>query len=139
MIGFRQTSESKAAVDQVDRAVKKIPAAQMRASRAVAEGFAEYMRQRIYAEGFSVAPKKYPGKARDPRVLIDTKAYVESIKAVQASARSYGVQCDMQKRKFLEFGTRRQVARPHWRPGAAAYGPTARRIFQEMLKREMGL
>lgn len=55
-------------------------------------------------------------RSLDPRILVDTKEYLQSFEVLQASDGVYQVACNAQKRQWSEFGTVNQPARKHWAP-----------------------
>lgn len=73
-----------------------------------------------------LAPNKFPSKSGDPRILIDTEAYVDAITEWQENMIHYiGVKNDSVNGRgqniseyayFLEYGTSKMPERPHWRP-----------------------
>lgn len=82
----------------------------------------------------ALAPKKHPHKSGDPRILIDTEAYINAISTWQKNMISYmGVKRGITNGEgveisfyayLLEYGTadKSQVERPHWRPLVDEYG-----------------
>lgn len=107
--------------------------------RTLAEEFADDLKRLIEQQSFAWVPLS-AGYARrknmlgqDPRILIATGRYVNSIRPVQAADGSWvvgvppeplhgGSRYTLQDlARWLEFGTKRMPARPHWRPAMSLW------------------
>jgi hypothetical protein len=85
-------------------------------SRKSADWVASKLKDVIEQQKLPFAPRSANTRAGDPRVLIDTKAYVDGIEAKRTGNGEYSVVCDKQKRYFAEYGRKGQPPRPHWAP-----------------------
>jgi len=118
----------------VDRAVKKI-----------AEKCAEDVKRTILSQVFPNARLTDAWLARkaregmDPRTLIATRKYVDSIKAARVEQGVWGVTCsDNELRLRLEYGTRRgSPPRPHWGPVLDSFSRNFYDIFAKEVIAEL--
>lgn len=70
-------------------------------------------------------------RRKDPRILVESEAYVNSIKGNPDGS----VEGDKDKAIWHEYGTRRIPARPHWTPVLAELGRQAPDWLQEEVLR----
>lgn len=57
-------------------------------------------------------------KGMDPRTLVATREYLDSIKYIQTLGGAR-IECDEERKRLLEGGTSKMPARPHWGPAMA--------------------
>jgi hypothetical protein len=99
-----------AAQEKLERMYKDWDKVTVQSANKCAELFADRMKEHILNGDFTLPPKK-DWSWLDPRGLINTGSYLNSIKALGP-----GVVCDVDLRNWLEYGTRTMQSRPHWGP-----------------------
>lgn len=113
---------------QADKALKRI-----------AEETAASVRDKIAREAFEVvglSPRYVLRKRRkglDPRVLVATLDYMNSIGSKRIGKGAWGVTADVAKAVWAEYGSPKQKrpARPHWVPTLIEMEKIAPEIFSE--------
>ena len=132
---IRKFSDEKASMEaRPDLEVDPMSMSLRGVSRDMAEEFADDLRTIISRQLISWVPlsKEYAKRKRilglDPRILIATGRYIESITPVQNPDGSWVVSVPAEPlrpgskhtlkdlARWLEYGTRTMPARPHWRP-----------------------
>ena len=110
-----------------------------RALGRIAEETAAIVRDRIARESFEVVglSAKYVLRKRrqglDPRVLVATLDYMNSIGSKRIGKGVWGVTADVEKAVWAEYGSPKQKrpARPHWIPTLIEMEKIAPEIFSE--------
>lgn len=105
-----------------------------------AEHLANEIKDSILNQTASFAPASPKTKKSDPRLLIETQKYVESIEAVETGGTTAAVKMDPIGLHH-EYGTKNMPARPHIAPAIAKSGERGNtqvkvrleKIFRELL------
>jgi HK97 gp10 family phage protein len=98
-------------------APRKLEKVRQQISMTMARAVVKTVKQGIIHNEFQLAAKS-PSWARrslDKRPLINTREYLNGIKAVKV-ADGAAIEADLILWKWLEFGTKKMPARPHFRP-----------------------
>jgi hypothetical protein len=126
----------------------------------IAEEFAKYVQTIIYKQKYKWKPlsARYLQRKKDQhldlRILIATKAYVQSIRAIPRRRDKKVVSWSVGPggpgeihepsglklktlARWLEFGTSRMPARPHWRPAWSAYIRKKKTYAKQIMKKIM--
>ena len=135
---FQPTDEAAKLVGSLEKSTKEFASFKDRVTRHIAESYAKDVKRVILSQAFSnvqLSPGWIARKARerkDPRTLIATKRYYDSIKAEQVKKGEWSVVCsDDQLRRRLEQGTRTSPPRRHWGPVLDLYSRRFHDLFGE--------
>jgi hypothetical protein len=105
-----------------------------------AEHLADEIRDSILNQTAGFAPLSPKTKKTDPRILVETQKYVDSIEAVEGGGNTASVKFDAVGLHH-EYGTKNMPARPHIAPAIAKSGERGNsqvkvrleKIFRELL------
>ena len=136
MIAFRLSDGARKSLEKLRLAPKLIEAKEKEIREAAAKDVAEAVREAIEKQLFPMVPltKQYASrkaaKGLDQRILMATKKYFDSIKAVGGA-----VAADESLYNILENGTKKQPPRPHWGPAIERTSFKAvRQIAEEVIR-----
>jgi HK97 gp10 family phage protein len=143
---FTLTPASKKFIERLKRATKELPKKEKKIGKLYAETAAKLMRDGIKKQEFNhpaLTPEWKAKKAKrglDPRTLMATKAFVDTIEAKPGTDGNYGVVADAKLSKIIEHGTKNQPPRPFIRPvmekiGGAVDPKKAKELTDDLLGR----
>lgn len=119
---FKMTTAASTLVARFDGVRRDLTGTMEKVSKAHAEECAKLVTTNVKKQFYpmiALSPKYLLRKTRegkDTRILIATGKYIKGIKAAKSVDGVWGVRADMRVGKWLENGTRKMRARPHWAP-----------------------
>ena len=144
-ISFKMTPEAFAVIESVGRTRRQFEARVDRALERIATTGAERVKGIIEQQKFAPLQISLAWAARkrkeglDPRTLVATKKYLDSILPKRIGKNSWGITADMLKAILSEYGWRRIKGRPHWGPALRELSKEAGDIFAEEVLRDLPL
>ncbi len=139
IVRFKLSGEATEILARMARFPAALDAAKDRVTLAAAQDVVKAVKEAITGQVFPMAAlspryaKRKAYRGHDPRTLIATKEYLESI-ATEYGDDGWGVMADEERMKLLEYGTKKMPGRPHWAPAIAGASFTAtKKLAKEII------